>query len=320
MAKTFPRELLINLLNSLDTSFAICLVCQDTPDEPVVTMCGHVFYYQCVSDHLTGDDNTCPAPECREQLGDDIVFSKATLRGCLAGDLNSSSSHPQFFRKSVILQDDYSSSKIQAVLEILQSKCLLKNSSPESPSSIGSSEAPFSSEQTFKETGHSGGRAVKHTTVYSNLPADGPIKAIIFLQWTGILNLVEHSLRHHGINYRRLDRTMTLTARDRNVKDFNSDPEVTVMLMSLKAGNLGLNMVAACHVILLGLWWNPTTEDQAIDRAHRIGQTRPVTVTRITIKDTVEDRILSLQSFLEIARSDTVLAIEDENFALLADW
>lgn len=69
------------------------------------------------------------------------------------------------------------------------------------------------------------------------------------------------------------------------------------MLMSLKAGNLGLNMVAACHVILLDLWWNPTTEDQAVDRAHRIGQTRPVTVTRITIKDTVEDRILALQVF-----------------------
>ncbi|KAJ0489062.1 putative DNA helicase [Helianthus annuus] len=67
------------------------------------------------------------------------------------------------------------------------------------------------------------------------------------------------------------------------------------MLMSLKAGNLGLNMVAACHVILLDLWWNPTTEDQAIDRAHRIGQTRPVTVSRLTVKDTVEDRILALQ-------------------------
>ena len=67
------------------------------------------------------------------------------------------------------------------------------------------------------------------------------------------------------------------------------------MIMSLKAGNLGLNMVAACHVVLLDLWWNPTTEDQAVDRAHRIGQTRPVTVTRLTIKNTVEDRILALQ-------------------------
>nr|GMD32787.1 helicase-like transcription factor CHR28 isoform X1 [Ipomoea batatas] len=56
-------------------------------------------------------------------------------------------------------------------------------------------------------------------------------------------------------------------------------------------------MVAACHVILLDLWWNPTTEDQAIDRAHRIGQTRPVTVSRLTIQDTVEDRILALQVY-----------------------
>ncbi|CAN1284307.1 Helicase-like transcription factor CHR28 [Linum perenne] len=70
---------------------------------------------------------------------------------------------------------------------------------------------------------------------------------------------------------------------------------VTVIIMSLKAASLGLNMVAACHVILLDLWWNPTTEDQAIDRAHRIGQTRPVTVLRLTVKDTVEDRILALQ-------------------------
>lgn len=67
------------------------------------------------------------------------------------------------------------------------------------------------------------------------------------------------------------------------------------MIMSLKAASLGLNMVAACNVILLDLWWNPTTEDQAIDRAHRIGQRKPVSVYRLTVKDTVEDRILALQ-------------------------
>jgi SNF2 family DNA or RNA helicase len=67
------------------------------------------------------------------------------------------------------------------------------------------------------------------------------------------------------------------------------------MIMSLKAASLGLNLVVASHVLMLDLWWNPTTEDQAIDRAHRIGQTRPVTVLRLTVKDTVEDRILALQ-------------------------
>ncbi|KAE8668292.1 putative protein arginine N-methyltransferase 6-like [Hibiscus syriacus] len=283
MAKKLPREMLVNLVNCLETSSAICLVCKDPPDDPVVTMCGHVFCFQCVSEHLTGDDNTCPERECKEQLDADIVFSKVTLRICLADGHNGSPAHLPF-ENSVMLQDEYSSSKIKAVIEILKSKCLLKSLSSESQNAIGCSEPPFSSEQIFTETGHSGVSVAKHTTVYSNSPVDRPLKAIVFSQWTRMLDLVEHSLRNHSINYRRLDGTMSLAARDRNVKDFNNDPEVTVMLMSLKAGNLGLNMVAACHVILLDLWWNPTTEDQAIDRAHRIGQTRPVTVTRITIK------------------------------------
>jgi hypothetical protein len=72
--------------------------------------------------------------------------------------------------------------------------------------------------------------------------------------------------------------------------------QVTVMIMSLKAASLGLNMVSACHVLLLDVWWNPTTEDQAIDRAHRIGQTRAVNVSRFTVKNTIEDRILALQA------------------------
>ncbi|KAE8672664.1 SNF2 domain-containing protein [Hibiscus syriacus] len=276
MAKRLPREMLINLANCLETSAAICHVCK------------------CVSEHLTAYDNTCPECGCKEQLDADIVFSKDTLRICLADGHNGSPVHP-LFENSVMLQDEYSSSKIKAAIEILKSKCLLKSSSSESQNAMGCSEPPFSSEQTFTETGHSGVSVAKHRTVYSNLPADQPLKAIVFSQWTRMLDLVEHSLRNHSINYRRLDGTMSLAARDRNVKDFNNDPEVRVMLMALKAGNLSLNMVAACHVILLDLWWNPTTEDQAIDRAHRIGQTRPVTVTRITIKNTVEDRILSLQ-------------------------
>ncbi|KAF8118270.1 hypothetical protein N665_0005s0038 [Sinapis alba] len=121
------------------------------------------------------------------------------------------------------------------------------------------------------------------------------VKTLVFSQWTGMLDLVEHSFVRNGVTFRRLDGTMSLVTRDKAVKEFNNDPSVQVMLMSLKAGNLGLNMVSASHVIILDLWWNPTTEDQAIDRAHRIGQTQAVSVTRITINDTVEDRILALQ-------------------------
>ena len=75
-----------------------------------------------------------------------------------------------------------------------------------------------------------------------------------------------------------------MPSRQTAISDFSSDPEVCVMLVSLKAASLGVNLVSANHVVLLDLWYNPATEDQAIDRAHRIGQTKAVNVTRITIK------------------------------------
>ncbi|XP_050893023.1 helicase-like transcription factor CHR28 isoform X3 [Lathyrus oleraceus] len=288
MAKRLPKEMLINLFNSLETTAAICCVCNDPPDDAVISMCGHVFCYQCVSEHLTGDDNMCPANHCKEQIGEDLVFSKATLGSCISDDLSGSSSgNSSFVDYSIVQNSDYSSSKIKAVLEVLQSSCRLKANS-------GNRDSPPSDDSDIEDFDPDV-KVTKVTRNYSECTTGGPLKAIIFSQWTTMLDLVETSMQQSGIKYRRLDGRMTLTARDRAVKDFNTDPEITVMLMSLKAGNLGLNMVAACHVILLDLWWNPTTEDQAIDRAHRIGQTRPVTVTRITIKDTVEDRILALQ-------------------------
>ncbi|VVA98311.1 unnamed protein product [Arabis nemorensis] len=261
--KRLPREARINLLNRLESSSAICCVCDDPPENPVVTLCGHVFCYQCVSEYVAGDENTCPVRRCREQLGRDVVFSESALRNCITDDLGCSSSQDIDLDKSVILKNEFSSAKIKAVLDILQS--LSKQGSPNSAQhgQMSSSSQPYDDDDV---------------TI-----------------WTGMLDLIEMCFDDKCIEFRRLDGTMSLAARDRAVKEFSNDPDVTVMLMSLKAGNLGLNMVAACHVILLDLWWNPTTEDQAIDRAHRIGQTRPVTVTRITIKDTVEDRILELQ-------------------------
>ncbi|XP_030522720.2 helicase-like transcription factor CHR28 isoform X2 [Rhodamnia argentea] len=293
-AKKLPRNKLTNLLDCLETSLSTCTSCNDTPDHPVVTICGHVFCYQCVSEYLNGDDNTCPAHRCKEPLGPDVVFSKAILRSCVLGDSENGSTSSQRADKSLIMEHEFSSAKIKALLEILRAQCRGKSADAELHGPIDCDD-----ESLYENTGTADStcrvKAVKHTAVYSSSPPEGPIKAIVFSQWTSMLNLVEQNMVQCGIPYRRLDGTMTLAARDKAVKEFNTDPEVIVMLMSLKAGNLGLNMVAACHVILLDLWWNPTTEDQAIDRAHRIGQTRPVTVSRITIKDTVEDRILALQ-------------------------
>jgi len=125
-----------------------------------------------------------------------------------------------------------------------------------------------------------------------NAAADGH-KALVFSQWTSLLDLIEPALNNAGIPYTRLDGS----TRDRGevVSKFQSEDGPPVMLISLKAGGTGLNLTAADHVFLCDPWWNPAVEDQAADRAHRIGQDRPVTIYRLIAVDTVEERILDLQ-------------------------
>jgi SNF2 family DNA or RNA helicase len=108
-----------------------------------------------------------------------------------------------------------------------------------------------------------------------------------------LLDLVEPALASRSIEFTRLDGS-TLD-REAVVADFQRDDGPPVLLISLKAGGTGLNLTAADHVFLLDPWWNPAVEDQAADRAHRIGQERPVTVYRLVAKDTVEERVLDLQ-------------------------
>ncbi|MGH0037503.1 MAG: SNF2-related protein [Myxococcota bacterium] len=118
-------------------------------------------------------------------------------------------------------------------------------------------------------------------------------RALVFSQWTGLLDLVEPHLRERQIDFVRLDGS----TRDRGavVGAFQSESGPPVMLVSLRAGGTGLNLTSADHIFLLDPWWNPAVEDQAADRAHRIGQTRPVMVHRLVAENTVEERILALQ-------------------------
>ena len=120
-------------------------------------------------------------------------------------------------------------------------------------------------------------------------------KVLIFSQFTSLLDLAEIPISDHGYGLTRYDGSMKPGERDDSVTRFRANPNVTVMLVSLKAGNAGLNLTIANHVIMLDPFWNPYIEEQAIDRAHRIGQTKPVLVHRLLIPGTVEDRILELQ-------------------------
>ena len=118
-------------------------------------------------------------------------------------------------------------------------------------------------------------------------------KVLVFSQFTSFLAIVRDRLDAEGVKYEYLDgRTRD---RARRVDRFQSDPDCRLFLVSLKAGGLGLNLTAAEYVFLLDPWWNPAVEAQAIDRAHRIGQTRPVFAYRLIAGDTVEEKVIELQ-------------------------
>ncbi len=118
-------------------------------------------------------------------------------------------------------------------------------------------------------------------------------KVLVFSQFTKLLGFVRARMDEEGINYAYLDGQ----TRDRGavVDTFQNDPDCNLFLISLKAGGVGLNLTAAGYVFLLDPWWNPAVEAQAIDRAHRIGQTQPVFAYRMIAEDTVEEKIVELQ-------------------------
>ncbi|GAB11581.1 putative helicase [Gordonia araii NBRC 100433] len=118
--------------------------------------------------------------------------------------------------------------------------------------------------------------------------------ALVFSQFTGFLALVRAKLDDIGIEYAYLDGTMTAKARAAEIARF-SNGDVQVFLISLKAGGFGLNLTEADYCFVCDPWWNPAAEAQAVDRAHRIGQTRPVTVYRLVSAGTIEEKVVALQ-------------------------
>ncbi|OQX68420.1 MAG: hypothetical protein B6A08_10405 [Sorangiineae bacterium NIC37A_2] len=135
----------------------------------------------------------------------------------------------------------------------------------------------------------------KHETLFALLDdlREGAHRTLIFSQFVEHLKLVRAGLEARGVTFEFLDGSKSTRAREESVRRFQ-DGEAEVFLISLRAGGFGLNLTAADYVIHLDPWWNPAVEAQATDRAHRIGQRRPVTVYRLVTKGTVEERILSL--------------------------
>jgi superfamily II DNA or RNA helicase len=134
----------------------------------------------------------------------------------------------------------------------------------------------------------------------------GNHKALVFSQFLGMLALIRKALEEQGIQYAYFDGGSSSTERERAIQNFQNNEECRVFLISLKAGGVGLNLTAADYVYIVDPWWNPAVEQQAIDRTHRIGQTKSIFAYRLICKDTIEEKMLLLQERKRALATDLV--------------
>ncbi|MDD4816593.1 MAG: DEAD/DEAH box helicase [Victivallaceae bacterium] len=122
---------------------------------------------------------------------------------------------------------------------------------------------------------------------------DSGSRMLLFSQFTSLLSYIRAWLEEQSIKYEYLDGATR--NRQQKVDDFNNSPDIPIFLLSLKAGGTGLNLTGADTVIIYDPWWNPAVEEQASDRTHRIGQTKPVSSLKLLVKDSIEERILAMK-------------------------
>ncbi len=166
------------------------------------------------------------------------------------------------------------------------------------------------------ELGVAGAKVQAFADLAADLVANGH-KALVFSQFVDFLTLLRAPLDAAGVAYQYLDGSTPSDERTRRVDAFQAG-QGDLFLISLKAGGFGLNLTAADYVLITDPWWNPAAEDQAMGRAHRIGQSRPVTVYRLVTKGTVEERIVALHRDKR-ALADSILAEGDASRLPSAD-
>ncbi|KAG0307937.1 hypothetical protein BGZ98_009395 [Dissophora globulifera] len=250
-----------------------CPICMDVGEESVILSgCGHIYCRACITAHLSRheeEDRKCP--ECRRNSPIDDLISVA--------DFNARY-NPDPVPEAAALDDPKGKGKGKAV-------------DTEGEDNLDKALKVVVPEELDEWISSS--KIDKMVDIVKNVIAKGE-KIIVFSQFTSLLTLIAKPLLAEKIKYLRYDGAMTMEARNEAVVRISTDPTISVMLISLKCGSLGLNLTVANHVVIMDPWWNPALENQAIDRVHRIGQTKDVYVHRLCIPETVEDRILALQA------------------------
>ncbi|KAL0145255.1 SNF2 family N-terminal domain-containing protein [Mucor lusitanicus] len=263
-AKNMNPEVIQRLLSDSATLSDIeCPICMDIAQNAQILLgCGHILCKECLDAYVnTNDGSHKRCPQCRGEL------SMTKLVGVEA--------FVKVHAPHLLEQVDEEAEEEERIAKEKEQEALQRVQEYVSSAKIDKMIEIL--DNTASETG-------------------GQDKTIVFSQFTGFLDLIHRPLKDRGYKYLRYDGSMNIKQRADTVSKFFYDPEIKVLLVSTKCGSLGLNLTCANRVILMDVWWNPALENQAIDRVHRIGQSKPVDVHRIFINDTVEDRILALQA------------------------
>jgi len=258
-----------------------CDLCHEPPTERVVSACcGAGFCRECVVEYLSGaTGDSTPCPSC------DAPFSI---------DLNQAT--------TVVVDDG-----------------VLSGPSPSRGSTVGPSLKSLSHVssgsilrridlQAFATSSKIEALIQELTEMRKKRPG---AKALVFSQFTNMLDLCRFRLTDPllsdlGLNHRIIHGSMDIGARDAALKDFREDNDCRVLLMSLKAAGVALNLTVASECYIMDLWWNPAAEFQAIDRTHRLGQHRPIRAVRFVAEGTVEERVLQLQEKKRLVFDGTI--------------
>lgn len=284
----------------------VCGLCQDDVNEGGEEVrrqakCGHVFHDECIRAYIAD------APQLKSGgVGCPVCFTKLHV-DLEDGDENSDAETKETPKRKSQKKDVATPAKTprnQTAKAAAKAKSakdgMLALPAPEETKSKSVAKGGFGPNSIMKKVKASEFQSsTKIEALLDEIQqmnkADPTAKGIVFSQFGSMLELVEFRMKRAGISCVVFRGGMSMQARDDALAAFNEDPTLKVILISLKAGGEGLNLQVANHVFLLDPWWNPACEMQAIQRAHRIGQTRPVKAVRFISADTIEEKIIKLQ-------------------------
>ena len=283
-------------LLSEDISGCTCPICMDAPENAVIyTPCGHFTCAECFARMTESDENQLKCQNCRGPLD----TSKVTDIGSFKKAHDPASLPPAHEEEKPSEESDddtpsafESDSDGSTTPKKKKKKTLHKLRTEGMRNKAQRGKYLRRLDEEFK---HSAKTRKTMEILRENEERGNGEKTIIFSLFTSLLDILEIPISRQGWKYTRFDGTSSVDERTEAIERFSNDPNCNIMLISIKAGNAGLNLVAASHVIIFDPFWNPYVEDQAVDRAHRIGQTKDVFVHRLLIENTVEDRVLALQ-------------------------